>query len=272
MSASGVSPGRLLRPFLALFALVFALEAGLYVEIMPWSFDAIETLTALIRADFIANFARPGAFHRTGFRLRVPLPRTGRRTARCAACSCRTAAIPPISSRIFPKWARRSKRTARPTCCCRKAPTQRPERSGDSAIVTFEDYAIDLSQFMHRGEAVKRPRELTTLHLIAPDPNDASSPRHGRAVARRAARPSGQPVLRLRRRPGRFRRARRSANHPPGPRRRDGGRGARLCRLAHDRHRRDLALRHQAERGVSWFGRCRSALRRSASTRSSSDR
>ena len=31
MSAAGVSPGRLLRPFLGLFALVFALEASLYL-------------------------------------------------------------------------------------------------------------------------------------------------------------------------------------------------------------------------------------------------
>ena len=30
---------------------------------MPWSFSAIETLSTLIRADFIANFARPGAFN-----------------------------------------------------------------------------------------------------------------------------------------------------------------------------------------------------------------
>ena len=29
---------------------------------MPWSFDAIQELTTRIHADFIANFARPGAF------------------------------------------------------------------------------------------------------------------------------------------------------------------------------------------------------------------
>ena len=39
------------------------LVAGLYIEVMPWSFNAIETLTTFIHADFIANFARPGAFN-----------------------------------------------------------------------------------------------------------------------------------------------------------------------------------------------------------------
>ena len=63
MSAAGISPARLLRPFLILFTMVFVLVAALYVEVMPWSFDAIETLSAFIRADFIANFARPGAFN-----------------------------------------------------------------------------------------------------------------------------------------------------------------------------------------------------------------
>src|SRR5271163_2491952 len=63
MSASGVSPWRLLRPFLGLFTIVFALEAALYLDVMPWSFDAIETMTTLVRADFIANLARPGAFN-----------------------------------------------------------------------------------------------------------------------------------------------------------------------------------------------------------------
>src|SRR5215475_8812950 len=62
MSAAGISPGRLLRPFALLFVLVFALVACITVQIMPASFDAIRILTSHIRADFITNFARPGAF------------------------------------------------------------------------------------------------------------------------------------------------------------------------------------------------------------------
>ena len=161
MSAAGVSPARLLRPFLVLFTLVFALVAALYIEVMPWSFDAIETLSALIRADFIANFARPGAFNELS-RASSSTSATAVRTARCAACSCRTAAIPPRSPPTSPRSARSSRGTAKPIWCCRRAPTSARERSGDSAIVTFDDYAIDLSQFMHKGDSVKRPRERST--------------------------------------------------------------------------------------------------------------
>ena len=34
----------------------------LYIQVLPWSFVAIERLTGFVHADFIANFARPGAF------------------------------------------------------------------------------------------------------------------------------------------------------------------------------------------------------------------
>ena len=62
MAASGVSPLRLLRPMALLSGLVFAVVAALYIQVLPWSFGAIETLTTFVHADFIANFARPGAF------------------------------------------------------------------------------------------------------------------------------------------------------------------------------------------------------------------
>ena len=62
MSASGVSPGRLLRPLALLSAAVFAIVAAIYIQVLPWTFGAIENLTTFVRADFISNFARPGAF------------------------------------------------------------------------------------------------------------------------------------------------------------------------------------------------------------------
>ena len=40
------------------------------------------------------------------------------------------------------------------------------------AIVTFDDYAIDLSQFIRKGDTVKRPRERSTAELLAYNAND----------------------------------------------------------------------------------------------------
>src|SRR5208282_695487 len=62
MAASGISPARLLRPMALLSAAVFAVVAVLYIQVLPWSFGVIENLMTFIHADFITNFARPGAF------------------------------------------------------------------------------------------------------------------------------------------------------------------------------------------------------------------
>ncbi len=48
----------------------------------------------------------------------------------------------------------------------------RPKSAGDSATVTFDDYTIDLSQFVHALSSVKRPRERTTGELLTPNQKD----------------------------------------------------------------------------------------------------
>ena len=53
----------------------------------------------------------------------------------------------------------------------------RPQSSGDSAMVTFDNYTIDLSQFIHAVEAIKRPRERKTAELMFPDPHDRADRR-----------------------------------------------------------------------------------------------
>ena len=39
----------------------------------------------------------------------------------------------------------------------------RPQSAGDSATVTFDDYTIDLSQFIKAANSIKKPRERSTL-------------------------------------------------------------------------------------------------------------
>ncbi|MGD0565655.1 MAG: LPS export ABC transporter permease LptF [Roseiarcus sp.] len=176
MSASGVSPGRLLRPFVGLFALVFALEAVLYVDVMPWSFNAIETMTTLVRADFIANLARPGAFNELEagfifhFRERAP-------DGSLHGVFMQDRRDPAHIVTYISEVGKTAEKDDQTYLILSKGSYQRPERSGDSAIVTFEDYAIDLSQFARKGDSTKRPRERATLQLIAPDPKDASAVR-----------------------------------------------------------------------------------------------
>jgi lipopolysaccharide export system permease protein len=171
MSASGISTARLLVPFLALFALVFLGVAALYIEIMPRSFQAIQTLTTRVHADFIANFARPGAFTEleAGFvfhyrerandgSLRGVFIQDRRDTTAIATYIAEVGEIVEKEGDTY--------------LLLLKGSTQRPRASGDSAIITFDDYAIDLSQFIRKGDAIRRPRERTTWQLLARDAGD----------------------------------------------------------------------------------------------------
>jgi len=176
MSASGISPARLLRPFLVLFTLVFALVAMMYVEVMPWSFDAIQQLTSRIHADFIANFARPGAFSEleAGFVFHY---RQRGQDGSLSGVFMQDRRDPARITTYIAERGQTIDRNGATYLVLSKGSYQRPQAAGDSAIVTFEDYTIDLSQFIARAEAAKRPRERSTAELLSPNPKDPTLPR-----------------------------------------------------------------------------------------------
>ena len=171
MSASGVSTARLLRPFLALFALVFLAVAALYLDIVPRSFQAIQTLTTRVHADFIANFARPGAFTEleAGFIFHY---RERANDGSLRGVFIQDRRDPTTISTYIAEVGEIVEKEGETYLLLLKGSTQRPRASGDSAIITFDDYAIDLSQFIRKGDAIRRPRERSTWQLMAPDPHD----------------------------------------------------------------------------------------------------
>jgi lipopolysaccharide export system permease protein len=171
MSASGISPARLLRPFIVLFSLVFALVAILYLEVMPWSFDAIQQLTSQIHADFITNFARPGAFNELEWGFVFHYRQRGP-DGSLNGVFMQDRRDPARITTYIAERGQTVERTGATYLVLSKGSYQRPQSAGDSAIVTFDDYTIDLSQFIARAEASKRPRERTTEELISPDPKD----------------------------------------------------------------------------------------------------
>lgn len=176
MSASGVGPGTLLRPFVILFLCVFTMVGAMTLKVMPWSFDVIQDLTARIHADFITNFARPGAFSEleAGFvfhyRERGPdgsLHGVFMQDRRDHAHI--TSYIAEVGQTV--------EKDGSSYLVLAKGSYQRPAESGNSAMVTFDNYTIDLSQFMPRDQAAKRPRERSTAELLFPDPKDKSAQR-----------------------------------------------------------------------------------------------
>ena len=175
MGAAGVSTAKLMSPFVILFTLVFGSVAALHLEIMPNSFNAIEALTAHVHADFISNFARPGAFvelesgfvfhyreHAPDGSLRGVFIQDRRDPAKVATFISETGEIVEKDGETY--------------LLLLKGSTQTPRGANDSSIITFDDYAIELSQFMHKGDSVKRPRERSTWDLIYPNPKESLSP------------------------------------------------------------------------------------------------
>ena len=175
MASSGVSPARLLRPVAMLSGLVFAVVAALYIQVLPWSFSAIQNLTIFVRADFIANFARPGAFSQleSGFvfhyRERTP-------DGALRGVFMQDWRDPAHITTYIAEAGKTVDQDGASYLQLSKGVLMRPQSSEDSAMVTFDDYTIDLSQFIHAAGSIKRPRERTTAQLMAPDARDRADP------------------------------------------------------------------------------------------------
>ena len=175
MAASGVSPVRLLRPMALLSGLVFALVAVLYIQVQPWSFGAIQSLTTFVHADFIANFARPGAFSQLElgfvfhFRERTP-------DGALHGVFMQDQRDPARVTTYIAEAGKTVDRDGTSYLQLSKGVLLRPQSAGDLSMVTFDDYTIDLSQFIHALGSIKRPRERTTSQLMAPDEQDRADP------------------------------------------------------------------------------------------------
>ena len=247
MSASGVSPVRLLRPMALLSGLVFAVVAALYIQVLPWSFGAIENLTTFVHADFIANFARPGAFSQLEngfvfhFRDRTP-------DGALHGVFMQDMRDPAKVTTYIAEAGKTVDRDGTSYLQLSKGVLLRPQSAGDSAMVTFDDYTIDLSQFIHAVGAIKRPRERSTSQLMAPDADDRSDPAllghiRGELLDRLAS-----PLYALVGGLVAFRRARRSAHNPSGARHRDRRGDPHFLWPSHGGNRGDDALRRQSVR------------------------
>ncbi len=175
MAAAGVSPGRLLRPLALLSAGVFAIVGAIYIQVLPWTFGAIENLTTYIRADFISNFARPGAFSNLElgfvFHYRERTPDGALR-----GVFMQDRRDPAHVSTYIAEAGKTLEKDGESYLQLSKGVLSRPQSAGDSAIVTFDDYTIDLSQFMQAVSSIKRPRERSTAQLWAPDDKDRADP------------------------------------------------------------------------------------------------
>jgi lipopolysaccharide export system permease protein len=172
MSAGGMPPRRLMRPFLALAAFICVVVGMISIYIMPASFQELRHLFTKIRADFVATMAKEGQFitlengitfhyrERSGDALLGIFMEDQRDKDR---------AIVYLAER-----GQTVEQEGQAYLVLEKGSVQRKEpNSRDSSIVAFERYAVDLSAFNREGgEIVYKPRERSTTQLLFPDKSE----------------------------------------------------------------------------------------------------
>ncbi len=170
LSASGFSPWLLLRPFIVLSVLVSIAVASLTLVIMPWSFRMQKDLVTKVRTDFLTRIVEAGQFIplTDGFlfhyRERGPngellgvFMQDRRDPAKIAVYLAEVGKTVDINGQNY--------------LIMEKGSVQRQDSgSDDAAIVTFDRYAIDLSQFAPSSNALNFvPRERETQELVNAD-------------------------------------------------------------------------------------------------------
>ncbi|MBM3609364.1 MAG: LPS export ABC transporter permease LptF [Alphaproteobacteria bacterium] len=174
MGAAGTSPGRLLKPFIVLIAIVMMLTGLLSLWAMPNSFRAIRDLVTKIRADVLTRIVREGQFialeqgfifhyreRGAGGSLRGIFIQDRRDGAKVNTYISESGATVDEGGQNY--------------LILDKGVIQRQERGQRApAMVQFEKYAIDLAQFGSEGpEAPHKPRERYTSELLKAKAQDA---------------------------------------------------------------------------------------------------
>jgi lipopolysaccharide export system permease protein len=169
MSAAGMAPWRLLRPFLALSAAVCGLVAVMTLYVMPASFQELRDLITKIRADFVANIVKEGQFttldngitfhfrERSGQALLGIFMQDRREQGKTVAYIAERGQVAEANGQSY--------------LILENGTVHRQEpNSRDSSMIAFQRYAVDLAAFnQEEGQTVYKPRERSTPQLLFPD-------------------------------------------------------------------------------------------------------
>jgi lipopolysaccharide export system permease protein len=169
MSAAGMAPRRLLRPFLGLSAAVCALVAFMTLYVMPASFQELRDLITKIRADFVAHIVKEGQFttldngitfhfrERSGQALLGIFMQDRREQGKTVAYIAERGQVAEANGQSY--------------LILENGTVHRQEpNSRDSSMIAFQRYAVDLAAFnQEESQTVYKPRERSTPQLLFPD-------------------------------------------------------------------------------------------------------
>ncbi len=169
MSAAGMPPARLLRPFAVLTLIVTILLGTMTVYLMPASFRELRDLVTKIRADFVANVVKEGQF--ISLDTGITFHYRERASGALLGIFMQDKREADKTSVYIAERGQTVDANGSSYLILEKGTIQRQQpNSRDSSVVAFERYALDLSVFGQDGEqVVYKPRERTTSALMFPD-------------------------------------------------------------------------------------------------------
>jgi lipopolysaccharide export system permease protein len=175
MSASGLSPARLMRPFAQLTALAAVVVAAMSLYVMPWSFHALRDLITAVRSDFLTRVVQAGTFTTLdqGFVFHYRERGPG---GELLGVFMQDRRDPDKITSYLAEQGQTFSTEDGSYLVLDKGSVQRQQpNSRDAALVAFDRYAIDLAQFgADAGNVPYKPRERSTAELLRLDPNDAA--------------------------------------------------------------------------------------------------
>ena len=183
MSAAGLSPARLLRPFALTALMVAALVALMTLWAMPSSFRALRDLVTQIRADLVTKVLREGQFH--SLEQGITFHYRERAGDALLGILIQDKRDPQKAIVYLAERGQTVAANGSSYLVLEKGSVQREQPDArDAAIVAFERYAIDLGQFAGDGTVLGyKPRERTTLDLLTMDMSAMPRPLAGRTRA-----------------------------------------------------------------------------------------
>jgi lipopolysaccharide export system permease protein len=173
MSASGIAPVRLAMPFVVLALLVAAFCAWLSISVIPESFRALRDLISHVRADVITKVAQEGRF--TVLDSGITFHFRERKGEALEGVFMEDSRDPDKPSVYLAERGHTVSMDTASFLVLEKGYVQRGQGAGkDPAMVTFDRYALDLSQLAQDAEqTIYKARERSTADLFNVDSNDA---------------------------------------------------------------------------------------------------
>src|SRR5580692_10018147 len=174
MNAAGVSPWRLLRPFLAAAVVVSLLVADIAAYVSPRSLRELRDWAAQVRADILTNIVQPGRFTTVSGNLTFHIA-DRRQNGLLIGIFVDDSRDPKEHSTYLAEHGEIVKNEHGSFLVMEGGSVQKAEAGErDPRIVTFDRYAFDLSKFSAATQnSVYTVREKFIWELLWPKPDDA---------------------------------------------------------------------------------------------------